>query len=294
MNILICGATGFIGRALFSSLSSGEHNVSVLGRVTRKNRLLFPQANNHLTWDSLSLEDLKKIDVVINLSGASIASRWTKSNKQKLIDSRLQTTNILVKLCSQLGKNAPHLINASGVGIYGMKKNLSDPYRKDSFLKTLAEKWETALMPAEDKNVPVSILRLGPVLGPSGGMIKELTPLFKKGLGAIMGSGDQPFNWVYIDDVCKAVEWIIEKKIRGKIDIVAPHPCTNREFTKVFAKTLKKRAWLRIPEWLVNLIWGEMGKELFLNGQNVFPKTLLESGYTFSASTIEDAFEKSF
>ena len=294
MNILICGATGFIGQALYSFLSHKKHNVSVLGRDPRKNKRSFPSANNCYTWDSFSLEQLKKMDAIINLSGASINCRWTKFNKQNLEDSRIQTTGALAQLCSQLGKKSPHLINAGGIGIYGMKKNFRDPYQGDSFLKNLAEKWESALTPALDKDALVSIIRLGPVLGTSGGILKELTPLFKKGLGAILGTGNQPFNWVYIDDVCKAVEWIIEKKIVGKLDIVAPHPCTNREFTKVFAKTLKKRAWLRIPEWLVNLIWGEMGKELFLNGQNVFPKTLLESGYTFSASTIEDVFEKSF
>ena len=269
MHILICGSSGFLGNALFNYFHSLNNHVSVLGRNYNKIKKMFPQAKQHYDWESLSAKILQEFDVVINLSGANIGShRWTKRYKNTLIKSRTQTTHYLSILCDQLEKRAPHLINASAVGIYGMKADIhKQEYTDTSFLKDLATQWENAIQSKSS----VTIARLGPVLSRNGGFLKPLSLMFRCGLGAILGSGNQPINWVLLDDVCRAFHWIIENKLKGPINIVAPHACTQKQFAQRLAKTLHRFVILRIPAWLIKILWKDLGKELFLYGQNAYP-----------------------
>jgi uncharacterized protein (TIGR01777 family) len=288
--ILITGGTGFIGSKLCLKLIELGFQLTVLSRKT-----------NLINRDSISyINDLDQIefdfDIVINLSGAPIAVRWSEKNQKEIYASRIDVTRKIVEKINQ-AKNPPSLfISGSAIGYYGTSESIvfnekSLPTKENLFSQKLCQDWENEAKKAEDKTVVVRI-RTGVVLGSEGGMIKKISPIFKLGLGGKIGSGNQILSWIHIDDEVAAIIHLIEnQKISGAVNLTTPLAISNAEFTKVFAANLKKPAIFNAPALAMKLVYGEMAQELLLKGQKVYPEVLIDSGFSFQFPDLKTALE---
>jgi uncharacterized protein len=304
--VLIAGGTGFIAQALVNFLLKKNYQVVVLGRSRQKIQKCFGAAVTAATWsefDSQYSELLSGIDAVINLCGANIGrKRWTAERKALLFSSRLDPTQKLVAAISQQS-NPPALFNASGVGIYGLQDELSDhvfteadsvPTRyADDFICDLAKRWEQAAWCATHQGVRVVLLRFGVVLGAGGGALKKLQRPYSFGLGGRVGSGQQPFAWVAIQDVVEAIFFLLEHDdIQGAVNLVSPDTIIQSEFAAALAAQLHRPMLFHMPRWLVRLIFGQMGMELLLSGQAVLPTVLCSSGFEFQKTGLKVALKR--
>lgn len=302
MKILIAGATGFIGKKLVGALVL-EHQITVLGRDLVKLKRLFPHAERCVTWDTLSDVDARQYNTIINLSGYNISgSRWNKSVKQQLIDSRVNTTKALIDwVLNQQAK--PHFICANAVGIYGLQGSQDNrqldedsPINCDNpidFMSEIGVRWQQALQPAIHNGLPVTSTRFGVVLAKEGGMLKKLTPSFYMGLGSVLGDGKQVLSWIDSDDLIAALLFLINHpQLTGVFNLCSPNPVTQSEFAHTLALVMHRPLFLKMPAFLVRLIFGEMGDCLLLKGQSVIPTRLLQQGYIFQYPKLIDALQK--
>ena len=299
MNILIAGASGFIGKKLVTALQA-QHTVTVLGRDAARLKRDFKPPVNILDWDTLPERDAKSFDAIINLCGYNIsASRWTPAVKKQLIDSRVTTTRALTDWAIK-HQARPHVICANAVGIYGMQDSEdSRALDEDStidfghprdFLSEIGIHWQQALQPAIDFGMPVTITRFGVVVGKEDGMLKKLRLSFYMGLGSILGDGKQILSWVHIDDVVAAIVFLLNRpELTGAFNITSPHPVSQAEFAKVLARTMHRPLFLKMPAAMVRALFGEMGECLLLRGQRVLPSRLIKSGYAFQYPELESA-----
>lgn len=304
MNILIAGASGFIGRELVKALQN-EHQLTVLGRHSKQLTDCFPPTIKTCTWDTLSTLEAKQVEVVINLCGSNIgASRWNPKIKQELIDSRVKTCSDLVNWA--VNQNAkPHFFCANAVGIYGMQKN-GDPQSFDEnstiswnnppdFLAEIGVKWQKAIDQALDQGMKVTTTRFGVALKKGEGMLKKLAPSFYLGLGAVVGDGQQVLSWIHIDDIVGAYQFLLKRlDLEGAFNLTAPQPVNQAEFAQTMAKTLHRPLFLKLPAPIIRGLFGEMGECLLLKGQRVLPKRLIEEGYHFRYPDLKSALEKEF
>ena len=282
MNFLVTGGTGFIGSRLVHRLLTDAHVVAVLTR----NRHKASQKFSGRVRTVESLEELRSVpDVIVNLAGTTPGSkRWTPKFRQKLIESRVQTTNRLVDYIASSTIKPRVLISGSAVGYYGAHRDTvldeSDDWGKE-FQSLLCKSWEDAGAKAERFGSRVCLLRMGVVLGPGGGALQGLLPPFKLGLGAYLGEGKQWISWIHIQDLIEIILHLAtHETLVGAFNATAPNPETNRNFAKKLGFVLGRPVILRIPGWVVSLKMGEVA-HLFLTGQRVLPTRLVESGYTF-------------
>lgn len=301
-NILIAGATGLVGRQLVAFLSLQGHSVSQLHRAGSSKIRHVPQ----LSWDPsnpsnngsglLNNKSLENFDVIINLAGENIASgTWSDAKKEKIRSSRVNSTQVLVDAINKL-ENPPELfINASAVGIYGNRGILEldeDSQPGAGFLSDVCMEWEDEAVKVAHEKTRVVLLRLGVVLTPMGGMLKKLIGPFSKGAGGKIGSGDQYFSWIAMDDVLEGIEFVINNQsLSGPVNLTAPKPTTNSEFTEILGKTINRPTVLPIPEPAVKAIFGEMGTETMLTSTRVIPEKLMLKGYNFRYPTLDRALK---
>ncbi|MCW5199395.1 TIGR01777 family oxidoreductase [Desulfobulbus sp. F1] len=281
MNILISGASGLVGRALMQSLSNQSHQVLALRRDT---------THTAPFWDIdrqiIELGPSKQVDAVINLSGENIAdSRWTVARKERIRQSRVDGTRLLAQFFAQTDYKPKVIISASAVGIYGDRgdEELTEASSIGTgFLAHVAQEWEAAAQPARAAGIRVVNLRFGIVLSTEGGALAKMLPLFKLGLGGVMGSGKQWMSWISRDELPHIITHILQhEELDGPVNAVSPCPATNREFTKALSKVLCRPALLPAPRFLLELLLGEMGRELLFASTKVTPSRLLASGYVF-------------
>lgn len=302
MNILIAGGTGFIGRALIEVLHEA-HSITVVGRSHHKLKHTFPNLQT-VTWDELTKLNPNDFSTIIHLSGENIASsRWSKKVKQNLITSRVNTANNLVSWI-QKHDAKPHMICANAIGIYGVQaRSDSTAFTEDSalpepskdFLVEICTAWQEAFASLREAGVQCTSLRFGVVLKQGEGMLKELYPSFRFGLGAKLGDGQQVISWIHIDDLVAAIVYLLEHQdLTGVFNLTSPVPVTQAEFAKTFASVLKRPLWFTMPAWVVRLLFGEMGEYLLLNGQRVLPKRLSELGFEFKHAKLADALTHEF
>lgn len=304
MNILIAGASGFIGRQLVKALQP-HHKLTVLGRNRTLLEKLYIQNLSICSWDSLSELNANHYDVIINLCGQNIgASRWNAKVKQGLIDSRVKTTTTLIDWAIR-HKAKPHFYSANAVGIYGMQKT-ADPYVFDEqspidfkqpkdFLSEIGIRWQQALQPAIDHGMDVTITRFGVVLKKGEGMLKKLSPSFYFGLGATLGDGKQVISWVHIDDIVGAYLFLLDRpELTGVFNLSAPIPVSQAQFARALAKAMHRPQLLKIPGFAIRKLFGEMGESLLLKGQRVVPKRLVEEGYQFHYPELSAALHHEF
>ena len=290
MKIIISGASGLIGKPLVASLRKHGHEVVQLVRRA-------PRANERQWNPSAGQLDVAVIDgadAVIHLSGAGIGDRrWTAKYKQELLDSRTKSTSLLATTIAKCSKKPSVFLSASGIGIYGARGDeqlTEQSSHGDSFLAEICKQWEAAAKPAIDAGVRTVFLRTGIVLTPLGGALKKQLPLFKLGLGGKFGNGKQWQSWISLDDELSAIEHLLTANVSGAVNLTAPNPVTNAEFTKALGRTLRRPALLPIPKFGPKLLLGsELAEALLFTGQRVMPTELQKSGFAFQHPTIDVA-----
>ena len=298
MRVFMTGGTGFVGTALSRQLVAQGYQVSILTRNVSKDRTL-PHGLNLIQGDPTKKgpwqDQAAGYDVCINLAGASIFRRWNKKAKTLMRESRLQTTrNLVAALAVRKGRDTV-LLSTSAVGYYGFHENEildegSPP--GDDYLANLARDWEKEALRAEQYGVRVLICRFGIVLGRGGGALGQVVPLFRKGLGSALGSGNQWFSWIHEQDLVNIFPFLIEQKdLSGPINLTAPEPVTNTAFTKALGRALGRPTFLpAVPGFVLKMIKGEFGTFLF-NGQRIIPKRLIDAGFRFQFPAIQEALD---
>ena len=290
MKIIISGASGLIGKPLVKKLSLAGHEVVQLVRRT-------PNANES-RWNpatgQIDASVIDGADAVIHLSGAGIGDRrWTTKYKQELVESRTKSTALLASTIANCAKKPGVFLSGSAIGIYGPRgdEELTEQSSNgSSFLADICKQWEAAAKPAVDAGVRTVYLRTGIVLTPLGGALKKQLPLFKLGLGGKFGDGRAWQSWISLDDELAAIEHLLTAKVSGAVNLTAPNPVTNADFTTTLARTIKRLAILPIPKFGPQLLLGaELADALLFTGQRVMPAELLKSGFVFKHSTIEVA-----
>jgi uncharacterized protein (TIGR01777 family) len=257
-----------------------------------------PRAADEILWDpaagSIDAAALEGFDAVVHLSGQNIAGgRWTAKFKQKLRDSRLDSTGLLARTLAGLQRRPAVLICASAIGFYGDRGQevlTEESAAGTGFLPELCQAWEAAAAPARDAGVRVVHPRIGVVLSPRGGALKPMLTPFKLGLGGIVGTGRQFWSWISLDDLLGVIEHCIaDPGMAGPVNAVAPHPVTNREFTKTLGVVLHRPTLLPVPALVVSAAFGEMGRTLLLGSSRVSPAKLEAAGFSFRHPDLEGA-----
>ncbi len=289
MRILISGASGLIGRALVRALVGQGDSVARLVRPGRARR------SEDIAWDpdraTVDVAAMEGIDAAVHLSGASIAQgRWTSARKAELRSSRIATTRLLVDALAKLEKKPRVLVCASATGFYGDRGDeilteLSSP--GGDFLALLVRDWEGEAVRAEMSGIRVARLRFGLILAPQGGALPMMLTPFRFGLGGRLGSGEQWMSWIAIDDaiqvICLAM---VDGKFAGPLNLVAPNPLRNRDFTRLAARVLRRPAVFAVPRFALRLALGQVADPL-LASQRVIPERLTQLGYRFRHAEFE-------
>ena len=293
LKIAISGSTGMIGTALVDFLKSQGHGIT---RIVRQ----YPPGHSQdslIAWDTgkrkIDSSGLEGHDVVIHLAGVSIAGRrWTKFYKEAIYSSRIEGTQLLCEALTRLKQPPRLLLCASAIGYYGNHEpevvvDESAEAGRD-FLAKVCEDWEKATVSASSRNMRVACLRMGPVLSLKGGVLARMLPIFKLGLGGILGTGRQMFSWIALDEIPYIISHLISSaKISGSVNCVSPNPVSNSEFTKTLGEVIRRPTFFPLPGVIVKIMFGEMGDSLLLGGARVVPKRLLESGYQFRYFNLE-------
>ena len=292
MEITVAGSSGLIGSALLARLRADRHDVVRLVRSPTDDA-------DSVRWDpgtgSIESDAFKDADCVVHLGGAFIATRWTVQNKRRIMESRVNGTRLLSQNLAD-AKNPPRtFIMASAIGFYGDRADetldeASD--RGDGFLADVVEAWEAAAQPACDAGIRVVKMRFGIVLSRAGGALRKMLPPFLVGAGGPIGSGNQYMSWITLDDAVSSILFAIEQDaLEGPVNIVTPSPVTNREFSKVLGKALRRPSLLPLPAAVVRLLMGEMGDELLLASTRVMPGKLTAAGFDFRYPHLEEGLK---
>ncbi len=289
--VIVAGASGPIGQALLRALY--EQGAEVRRLVRRK-----PGGPHEVAWDpevgALDPEVFDGTDAVVNLAGRSIvALRWTPSVQREILDSRVRSTRLLVDAVRSASAVPRVLVSASAIGYYGDRGDevldeSSPPGR--GFLAGVAQAWEAEARRAERMGMRVVCARFGIVLARDGGMLRTVLPFFRAGLGGPLGSGQQWWSWIHVDDVAAVlVAAVRDPSLEGPVNVVSPAPATNREFTRALASALGRPAILRVPAFALRLAGGVMADEMMLASQRVVPRKLQARGFQFRWPELEPA-----
>lgn len=294
MQVLVTGGTGFIGRALVRRLMARGDRVTVLSRRPDSVAGIFGASVT--AWRDLSAWTSKvTFDAVINLAGEPIIDRsWTAARRQALRDSRIGITHQLIRAMQGTEHKPAVFLSGSAIGIYGDTGTADLDERAPAgadFGARLCAEWEQAALPAEALGVRVCRLRTGLVLHADGGMLKKMRLPFRLGFGSRLGDGRQAMSWIHRHDHVSALLFLLDNPdCRGAFNLTAPNPISNREFTDALASSLRRRALLVTPEWLLRPVLGERSLLLF-GSQRALPAALLASGFAFRFPEIGDALE---
>jgi uncharacterized protein len=297
MRIAISGASGLIGSALRPHLESAGHEMSTLVRsqnVTEKNTILWkPCARPE--EQPCDPRQLDGHEVLIHLSGENVAgARWSATQKQRLRDSRLITTRNLLRVASQVKPPPRLLLCASAIGYYGDRGDellTEDSGPGEGFLPEMCIAWEQAAQRGNALGMRVVNLRFGLVLSREGGLLKRMLLPFKLGVGGRLGSGRQYMSWIAIEDAVRAIEYtMMTDSLCGAVNITAPEPVTNAEFTHALGRALHRPTIFPVPGLAMKVLFGEMA-EAILAGARVKPAKLSAAGFEFQYSTLQRALE---
>lgn len=305
MQIVVTGATGFIGVKLVERLQALGDRIIVLARNYQKASLQFPQADfpkvEVIGYNPLELGEWTRVisgsDAVINLAGEPLAGvRWTENRKQQIRDSRILTTKKLVEAIAKSDQKPRVLISGSAIGYYGTSPDKSFDeysYAGDDFLANVCKDWEAEAEAVTGLGVRLVKLRTGIVLG-LGGAIAKMLPIFQIGGGGKIGSGKQWFSWIHRDDLVDLIIYALQDdQIVGALNGTAPQAVTNEEFTVAFAKAIKRPAFLPVPASALILVFGE-GATVLLDGQRVVPHKAQINKFAFRYPNIDSALGQIF
>ncbi|MCH1434660.1 MAG: TIGR01777 family oxidoreductase [Acidimicrobiales bacterium] len=295
MRVLISGSTGLIGTALVTALEGAGHQPVRLVRSTD------PGDHPSVRWDpateSIDEGALDDIDAVVHLAGESIAtSRWTDAQKARIIDSRVQGTRTLAKAMAAAAEPPAVFLSGSAIGYYGDAGDdrvTEASGAADDFAAQVTVRWEAEAAPIATDRTRLAYLRTGIVLDPVGGALAEQLPFFKLGLGGRIGSGKQWLSWISLADEVGAILHLLDSEVEGPVNLTAPNPVTNHEFTKALGRALRRPTLLPIPK---PALWMRLGRELsrtlLEGGAHVSPTVLQQSGYAFLDPELESALQR--
>lgn len=290
LRVAVTGSTGFIGEALVAALGRDGHRVH---RVVRG-----APAPEEVGWDvdgnRIEGEKLEGVDAVVHLAGENVGERWSAEKKRRIRESRVRGTRLLADALASLARPPRTLVSVSGVGFYGSGRGdelLTEESAPGSdFMAEVARAWEEATGPAARAGIRVAIPRLGLVVGAGGGALARMLPVFRMGGGGALGSGDQWWSWVALPDVVKAIRFLMGAGApEGPVNVVAPEPVRNAEFTALLGRVLRRPTLLRVPAPALRLVFGEMADATLLASQRVVPARLLAEGFAFGYPTLEAA-----
>jgi uncharacterized protein (TIGR01777 family) len=276
--VAIAGSTGLIGTYISGFLK--EYAILKISRQDLNLR------------DKEFAEKFSEADIIINLAGSKIIRRWTNKNRKEIMDSRIMTTRKLGSIVKYYPERVRMYLSASAIGIY----NDEDIHTEEStawgkgFMAEVVQKWETEVSNIGSQRTTVCLMRTGIVLADTGGMLAKLFPIFRVGLGARIGSGDQYFSWIHINDLARAIDFIISNKKGGVYNMTAPGYTTNIDFTKKLGSQLRKPARFVLPKILFKLLYGK-GAAVVTGGQAVVPERLIKEGFQFNYHYVDKALE---
>ena len=296
MKIIVTGASGLIGSALVSSLSKQGHQVTAL--VRRESKRKPPAGLTEVIWNPAAGElDAARLvghEAAVHLAGESIASgRWTDAKKRRIVESRVKSTRLLAETLARLQTHPRAFICASAIGYYGDRG--SELLTEESapgvdFLSHVCREWEAACEPVRAVGIRTVNLRIGIVLSSKGGALAQMLTPFKLGLGGRIGNGWQYMSWIALDDALGAIEHALtDESLAGPVNVVAPQPVKNVEFTKTIGRVLGRPTLLPVPGFALRLVLGEMADELLLASTRVEPARLKATGYQFKYPQLEPA-----
>jgi uncharacterized protein (TIGR01777 family) len=290
MKILVTGASGLVGTALIPALKAKGHEVLKLVRSAPN------KAAGDIGWNpeqgTIDAASLEGIDAAIHLAGENIAEgRWTDEKKRTIRESRVKGTRLLSETLAQLQRKPQTLLSASATGFYGDRgaELLTEQSASGTdFLSEVCREWELSTQPAAQSGIRVANLRFGVILTAKGGALKKMLTPFKLGVGGKIGSGEQYMSWVALEDAVGAILFALETEaLRGPINVVAPQPVTNHEFTKTLGQVLSRPTIFTVPKFAARLAFGEVADALLLSSARVEPLRLKEAGYKFQYPTLE-------
>ncbi|GAB3567235.1 TIGR01777 family oxidoreductase [Amycolatopsis endophytica] len=288
MRVLIAGSSGLLGSALVAALRDSGHDVR---RLVRRDA----RAADEHSWDPPAgrIDDraFEDVSVVVNLCGSPMGLRWSAARKQMIRDSRVEPTEVLAEAVAEY--RIPSLVNASGITYYGDTGDevvTESAPRGNGFLAGLCGSWEDATAPAAEAGLRVVNLRTGLVLSGRGGLLGPLKPLFSLGLGGRLGDGRQYMPWISLRDHISAVRFLVEHEtLSGPVNLCAPEPATNAEFTKALGRVLRRPAPWWVPGFALRAALGEVADEMALISQRAVPAVLEKAGFTFVHTDLDGA-----
>jgi uncharacterized protein (TIGR01777 family) len=297
MNILITGATGLIGKKMVTLLKKDNHIIHYLS--TSKSKIEHTSNYKGFYWHpgkgEIDLAAFEDVSVVIHLAGASVSKKWSKAYKNEIIQSRVQTSNLLFKTLQSHPNKVKQFVAASAVGIYPDDLtaiyNEDDSKIDDSFLGEVTQLWEESTNLFKSLPLLVTTIRIGVVLAKESGALVEMTKPIKYGLGAALASGKQYVSWIHIDDLVAIFKYVIDNNLEGIYNAVSPYPTTNEELTKAIAKTIHKPLFLpNVPKFMLRLLLGEM-HQIVTSSQHVSSRKILDSGFQFQYASLSKSLQ---
>ena len=292
MRILISGASGLIGSALVAKATALGHEVVRLVRSP-------PPATDGAArlWDPargvLDPAAVRGFDAVVNLAGENIAGRWTRAKKERILQSRVQATSLLATALAGLAEPPRVFVSASAIGYYGNRGDEEITEQSGpgtGFEPQVCCDWEDAARAAKERGIRTVFARFGIVLSAAGGALAKMLPVFRLGLGGVVGNGEQYWSWIAIEDAVNAIFHIIETAaLAGPVNVVSLEPATNREFTEALGTALRRPTVFPLPAFAVRLLFGQMGEEVLLSSTRVKPARLLETAFQFTRPHLDAA-----
>lgn len=295
MKILVTGSSGFIGSALVQYLEEEGHEVIRMSRDRKHIDRDKKPRDNPFYWQPrekiIEFDEDTPLDAVINLAGENILGRWTSAKKEEILQSRVCGTTVLCETLAQAKHKPKVIINGSAMGYYGDQQAAivdENTSAGTGFLAEVAINWENAAKPAIDAGIRTVFLRTGLVIGRQGGVLKNMLLPFQLGLGGKLGSGEQYMSWIAMADVLSIVTFLLEHPtIAGPVNMVAPSPVSNSEFTQTLGRVLKRPTLLPMPAFIARMVFGELADEALLSSTRVYPSALEQAGYQFKFKDLE-------
>lgn len=286
---MITGATGLIGEALSAHLERSGWTVRGVSRSSAK----------AIRWDpaegSIDAQAFEGVDAVVHLAGESVAGRWSKDKKKRILESRVKGTTLIARTLAALERPPTVLVSASATGFYGDRgdQHLSeDAGAGEGFLAEVCVAWEASAAPAADAGIRVVHPRIGIVLASEGGALAAMKTPFKMGVGGKIGSGEQLMSWVHLDDIVRMLAFAIERgELSGAFNAVAPAPVTNAVFTKTLGDVLSRPTFLPLPGAVAKLAMGEAADEMLLASTGAVPAALQSLGFEWRHPDLRGALE---
>jgi len=253
-------------------------------------------AEDEIQWNpaagTLDPSRLAGVEAIVNLSGENIGQRWTDSRKREILDSRVQATTLLASVATAMERRPTVFVCAGGAGVYGDRGD--EIVTEASELGTGVEAevvraWEGACEPARDADIRVVNFRQGMVLATEGGALERMLLPFRLGLGGRVGNGRQWWSWVAREDVVRAYAFVLDHELEGPVNLCAPNPVTNKQFTDALGKALNRPTIFPAPAFAIRMLFGEMGDNVLLRGRRALPARLLDAGFSFRFGDLEAA-----